>query len=139
MTTVPGAQHHRRTHPRPREPVVTRRDRAAMRLALCQLRAGELGTAIGTLREGGDESHRIGCAAFDAWADTGLHLVTARLALYLRARLRAEAGDCGPLYCTCFDEPRAVATHRDARHCRKLHPMRITPLWEQAATHGGER
>lgn len=66
-----------------------------MVLALCQLRAGELGGAIGTLREGGDESHRIGCAAFDAWADTGVYMVTARLALYLRARLRADAGDFG--------------------------------------------
>lgn len=61
-----------------------------------------------------------------------MRATVARSVLYLRARLRADVGDFGAMYCTCFDEPRDVKTHRDARHCRTPHPRRITPLWEQA-------
>lgn len=66
-------------------------------------------------------------------------LLRARLALLLRAILRADAGKFGKMVCTCFGEPRDIETHRDARHCTKPHLLRYTPLWERARGAEGRR
>jgi len=114
-----------------------------MVLAMCQLRSGRhsLGRAIATLREGGGlGSADIGTAAFLAWRDTGSNMLRARLALYLRARLRADAGDFGQVSdCVlCFGSTCAVGDANcvsDGGCCPchgRLVNRRITPLWEQA-------
>jgi hypothetical protein len=74
-----------------------------------------------------------------------LRLVRARLALYLRALLRVDAGDCGPLWhCRCTargatGQPKGIRATRRCSWCEATSPdgaARITPLWERA---GGGR
>lgn len=144
---------------------MTRRDVAAMRLALEMLRlayTGEYEVA---------HFHRVGAVdgAVDALRLANLHLLAdaleacgvdrktmratvARAALYLRARLRAEAGDCGaritqhcrachvvvdPYSRSCahsLADGRCLVTARPLfRPHRVTWTRRITPLWEQAA------
>jgi len=85
---------------------LSRRDRAAMVLALELLRRGaERHRAIAALRHAGVSGvcWEIEQAAYYAWrADfaPGAHsLLRARIALALRALLRADAGDCGAMRC----------------------------------------
>lgn len=62
-------------------------------------------------------------------------LIRARLALYLRARLRADRGDCGLWKCTtCVT---AVLPTKHCPFCERGRPRgeqhrRITPLWQRA-------
>jgi hypothetical protein len=128
---------------------LSRRDRAAMQLALETLRGWRGHVAIegahDALRLADGAALDIGHAvrrellhAYDLaeirrpdWVACRARLLRARLALYLRAVLRAERGDFGPtvwLGCTCAcDGDNGGWTHR-----------RITPLWERAAAHGGD-
>lgn len=133
---------------------MTRRDVAAMRLALEMLRlayTGEYEVA---------HFHRVGAVdgAVDALRLANLHMLAdalegcgvsrhtmrttvARAALYLRARLRAEAGDCAQVsdcpLCfgsTCAVEDANCMSDGGCCPCRgRLVHRRITPLWEQAA------
>jgi hypothetical protein len=137
---------------------MTRRDRAALVLAYECLRSVDYDDPSGylpwkrvysaecSLRSGSDAFTGLIVAlveaqrADDAWipdpASQCGRLLRARLALLIRAVLRADAGDYGRMVCTCFGEPRDVATHRDARYCEKPHPIRYTPLWQSAPATG---
>lgn len=53
-------------------------------------------------------------------------LIRARLALYLRALMRADAGDCGPWRVTYSPD-----------YWRRTVERRIRPLWESAPAHRG--
>ena len=141
--------------PAPRR--LTRRERAAGELALAVLRRGaakrglspegharaDVGLAYGAINIGGMGNMR---RALDA-SPLG-RMLRARLALLLRARLRADRGDCGPTWqieCeTCGGAGVVwdwVGTYEaggwQARRCiacggpRAL-TRRITPLWQRA-------
>jgi hypothetical protein len=136
---------------------VTRRDRAAMTLALEVLRArgrldpeSALATVLEVLFQGGVDSRRLRDWLFDAWLARHRRgrvrrrggwrrFLAARLALFLRAVLRADAGDYGP--CVHF-----AGFGRDGHPLERGHDpdpdgMRgwcwgrrgYTPLWELAA------
>lgn len=113
---------------------LTGTQRAAMRLALGLARrdvldgpgwspwASDLAAMLEVLARGGID--------VPAWDGVGKRRWRARLALYLRARLRAERGDYGPTEwhgrsCFCDGE-------RDG-----WMPRRIVPLWELAGATGG--
>lgn len=148
---------------------LTRRDRAALTLALCELRgsATSYGSAIEALKhhDGGDWPPYLppllaDCESEmdDAIAETvgsrewyrqhyrNRDLLRARLALLLRALLRADAGDYGPLEWQCSRGLHRVmawvnydrATCRDCETAAHMHraPRRITPLWELARETG---
>jgi len=124
---------------------VTRRDRAAMAWALCLARRGDYMEAIAVLMRGPRD---VADAAFAACRDTTPSDLRARLALYLRARLRADAGDYGRVTgrvcnrCCAFlpRKPAPNQSHYVSAHVAGCGPVfstrscrRITPLWEQAA------
>jgi hypothetical protein len=158
---------------------MTRTERAACELALCVLRArvldddeahAALDDALTVLWIGwhGWETwsrhHHIAAAVAsltDLSADLFEHveraprLLRARLALYLRALLRADRGDCGPWRCpVCAlpwtpeygPSPHPRSTHFHCGLGATPHPSgtchdgervarygrRITPLWQQA-------
>lgn len=144
---------------------LTRRERAAMELALAVLRHSALITTRTT--DGGAEQlsqcaiREAGIALavgfsglarpiVDTEAGWG-RLLRARLALYLRARLRAAAGDCGRWWAVDFPRPVGglrVARFRD-RVCAEDAAQvaggaarRIAgPWWQQPdmPSHGGGR
>lgn len=64
-------------------------------------------------------------------------LVRARLALYLRARLRLDAGgdETGPWWCCRCGVLRCAAWECSG----EPYHQRIRPLWEMAPSHGGGR
>jgi hypothetical protein len=121
-------------------PLITRRDRAACVLALICARSsaedardalghgGAIASAILAARHPvplgwTDDIHTAECAAWlREW-----RIYRARLALYLRALLRADAGDCGPW--TFKIVPTRSVLHADRR---VRDHRRIRPLWEQA-------
>jgi hypothetical protein len=120
--------------------MLSRRDRAACQLALECLRAAPRGEgwdhATSALehgdRAGPPLSRALDCTASEYGHRRVGRLLTARLALYVRALLRADRGDYGPtewLGCTCScDGDRGGWA-----------PRRITPLWELAPAHEGRR
>jgi hypothetical protein len=130
---------------------LTRRDRAAMQLALEVLRnhrrfpAVGLGQAADVLGYGPPRLEEWAAPA--RWSNRSprsARLLRARLALYLRAVLRADAGHYVEWRCSvCGEEAYASARfcYRDGDGPNAI-PMephrRITPLWERAAAHGGE-
>jgi hypothetical protein len=79
------------------------------------------------------------------WVACRARLLRARLALFLRAVLRADRGDVGrrryePTGRTCRRVDHASLDGRcrvPSCGCYTWH-RRITPLWERAAAHGGE-
>jgi hypothetical protein len=87
----------------------------------------------------GDAGTRsIGYAAERSWAQMRprvrtADLLRARLALYLRAVLRADAGDCGPLTCSGCSTP-VTATVGWCGYSQADLPAtrRYVALWEQA-------
>lgn len=142
---------------------LTRRERAAMQLALEVIRLDvgraehapveawlSLSGASSALRMG--EARTVLPVPFapllpPGWTltdDSGpIRLIRARLALYLRARLRADRGDCGRAWCPGC-ERRVPLHHVSARHCLTVHggrrtrlSRRITPLWQLAPEHDG--
>lgn len=80
-------------------------------------------------------------------------VVRARLALFIRATLRADRGDCGPPLCQCgrpmvqhswvdggWSHEWATECVSDEDHELMPHPHWVGPvraLWEQAPPHGG--
>ena len=113
---------------------MTRRDRAAMALALELLRGDEwFGYVADALRHIDVLSWAFNEARLKS---TPASVLRCRVALLIRAALRADAGDLGRMVCTCFGEPRDVATHHDARHCRKPHPARYVAWYAQAPATG---
>jgi hypothetical protein len=127
---------------------MTRRDRAALSLALEVLRAeyGSAGLAADVLERGDDAAEALGEAVEGqrnldhhyrccgggpvSSAESARRLLRARLALVLRAMLRADKGDFGPTEwhgcnCSCDGDRGGWL------------PRRITPLWELAPAHGG--
>lgn len=139
---------------------LTRRERAAMRLALevlrfdvryrgsprCALEAEtDVHEAVAALRFGGvDEGVSAAVRTVNCDALTAA-LVRARLALYLRARLRADRGDFGRWWVVDApgeDEPLMYARHGDAEITAGLTGgtvHRAVPLWEQAPAHEEDR
>jgi hypothetical protein len=152
---------------------MTRRDRAAMRLALEVLRAeyGSAGLAADVLERGDDAAEALGEAVEGqrnldhhyrccgggpvSSAESARRLLRARLALVLRAMLRADKGDYGEIACTgCGDSD---SYHRPGDGCRdcwiehwqltgqiisdnerpRYERVRIAPLWERAPAHDG--
>ena len=134
---------------------LSRRDRCAMALALECCRAD--GDPADTLYYGGPmatllaEAHtECSLELHDPWmermTDTReVRLLNARIALLLRAMLRADRGDFGPWRCgECGGE-----CERRDDHCYRIGegelaiPMtptrRIRPIWEIAPAHGGAR
>lgn len=144
---------------------MTGTERAALRLALGVLRrtrgiagapwavneaTGVLWTGAGVLALGRLASRSLTLCytgARDSRTTTSDRLVRARLALYLRAVLRAEAGDCGPVRCErCAGIGDGTHGRGDLcgwcwQQCRE--PIgrygwrRIRPLWERARAHEG--
>jgi len=118
---------------------LTRRDRAAMELTLCHLRAlavragldARAHTDFEPLRHGGEVARHIRRAVDRAlsrpedWGGEQRRKVRCALALLLRALLRADADDFGPakwVGCTCScDGDRGG-----------MQATRYTPLWEIA-------
>lgn len=142
---------------------LTRRERAAMELALAVLRHSALITTRTT--DGGAEQlsqcaiREAGIALavgfsgltrpiVDTEAEWG-RLVRARLALYLRARLRAEGREevgFGRWACVdCGSDDLRHPWIEDGPRCRSCggnvidYTCRVTPLWELAPSHGGGR
>jgi hypothetical protein len=140
---------------RPAPKPLTRRERAAMQLALAIIRESvtEYGPGyrwidgyVCAVVSSADHTLRLGQflplndALFGSCCGTAPRLVRARLALYLRARLRADAGDCGrttpiPLPAKC----RHWMHEQDSDgRCGYLRcgcwtwTHRITPLWQSA-------
>lgn len=119
---------------------MTRRDVAAMTWALCLARRGDYMEAIAVLMRGPRD---VADAAYNARHYTYQRELRARLALYLRARLRAEAGDYGKGVSLCLGcrmwlfggVAYRCSTHRQWDRWTKCDGVvlrRITPLWEQA-------
>jgi hypothetical protein len=116
--------------------MLSRRDRAAIAIALECLRFAKwepdvaVADAYGILVAGERVAKATRDAVFGAWGidGRGWRLLRARLALYLRALLRADRGDYGPtewLGCSCScDGDRGGWA-----------PRRITPLWALAPAH----
>jgi hypothetical protein len=128
---------------------MTRRDRCALALALEVLRAessqwaarlasdvlergDDVAEALGEAVEGQrslDHHYRC-CGGGPVSSASARRLLRARLALVLRAMLRADKGDFGPTEwhgcnCSCDGDRGGWL------------PRRITPLWELAPAHGG--
>lgn len=137
---------------------LSRRDRAALTLALECLRRGDIYYSREALRAGGAYANEIRSAS--CWVDDrndipDYHrLAAGRLALLLRAALRADAGDFGPVHDIDrkknYDFCQAVAflpadeflaLVRRAEQAGALGGnRRIRPLWERAQakpTRGG--
>ena len=127
---------------------LSRRDRAAMSLALECLRewarpvmaCAAVRAAAEVLFEGGDCANAIVCSLPEIPMYQRSRLLRARLALYLRAMLRADRGDFGPYACPrcgCDDyEPTSGGRCPDCRaHNVRVYlaARRITPLWEREA------
>lgn len=127
--------------------MLTRRDRCAMALALECVRGDNGVAAFMRARRAlalggfGSTSAQVYDAFSDAIALGAWRLLRARLALLLRAMLRADAGDFGP--CVCRDcghayRPgpweRCEAGTERWHGCRGVH-RRITPAWERAPRH----
>lgn len=117
---------------------LTRRERAALALALEVLRAG-MGEpwprychALEVLRIGG-----VLPAQPRHWTTAARGASAARLALYLRARLRADRGDDAPSWVWVWPDGRARPMHsrefaeRIAKR-RGGYVRPITPLWQRA-------
>jgi hypothetical protein len=140
--------------------MLSRRDRAACALALeClrQMRADlsrnpAVGVALGSAHVAldapavsGRSVENISTALAVSVYRMPARLLRARLALYLRALLRADVGDLGPLWCnTCgwLGAGTYMAGDRCGSCRRYAHgpigeygPRRITPLWERAKAH----
>jgi hypothetical protein len=139
---------------------MTRRDRAALSLALEVLRAeyGSAGLAADVLERGDDAAGALGeavegqrnldhhyrcCGGGPVSSASARRLLRARLALVLRAMLRADAGDYGPRMCRDCGGPyprgvwepcRAGTEHWHG--CRGV-AAAYTPLWELAPAHDG--
>jgi len=142
---------------RPAPKPLTRRERAACELALAVLRRGaakrglspegharaDVGLAYGAINIGGMGALR---RALDV-SPLG-RVMRARLALLLRARLRADAGDCGRALCTeGHPWPQGHCTAPDGgpgpawcfwgvgpgekAHATRPYSRRITPWWQQ--------
>lgn len=139
---------------------LTRRERAALSLALEVLRRGVADHGSGYRWIRGAAAFHVGSAynaliygrdddGEDPVPHPGEHvdsrLLRARLALYLRARLRADRGDCGRAWCPVCGR-RVPLHHVSARYCLTVHggrrtrlSRRITPLWQQAPAHEEDR
>lgn len=134
---------------------LSRRDRAAMVMSLAVLRSvprtarGEVmleGAAV-VLRE----AHGALTFGHSALLPRSVWLVTregapprllrARLALALRAMLRADAGDCGPVRCPSCGARGHVALGQcfAGAHAIVRVGKRIAPLWQQAPRTGEGR
>jgi hypothetical protein len=118
---------------------MTRRERLAMEWALRELRRECLGDALHALRreDRSAVSMSIGTDAWDVWDTEDGRLLRARLALALRALLRADADDYGPtiVYCTGCGwrwDGRTTVRGRSDCHDVERTTRRYTPLWEQA-------
>lgn len=130
---------------------MTRRDRAACVLALeCSRDKNPdcITTAMQVLAYGGPIETWIALRRVilgEGLTHVVVRLVRARLALYLRALLRADAGDCGRVGMRCS----ICGANRGQRHCRccavhqgsvmcscwgawKDRPALFTPLWQLA-------
>ena len=89
--------------------------------------------------DGGDATVHAWEAVVHSEARGNERIVRARLALWIRARLRADAGDCGPTACTgCRREAdRGEWAGLSCDWCGPLSEShldwrRITPLWQSA-------
>ena len=136
---------------------LSRRDRAACELALSELRRADDVDMAGVrdLLGLSDRMERVGSQAFLAWWYEGQHMnapriIEVRLALYLRALLRADRGDVYSIECdACRHNGRigrkhfvrwrfagdvvvACDTCDDYIIIGDLASLRITPLWELA-------
>jgi len=110
----------------------SRRDRAALALALECLRAGDDYDASSALFAGAHEEtcSAIRLAFLDAGFSTPNRILCARLALALRVLLRVDAGDfgrCRTWVCDQEHQPCWLETHR------AYEPVR--PLWCDAPPH----
>ena len=136
---------------------LSRRDRAAYVIAYECLRSGDLGEAGDALScgvrswNGNGFTERLMLACGTVPTDRLLH---ARLALYLRALLRADAGDCGKWHCPKCGSRWLVREDYDEEDGRRMWwcgkerlwrfyddcdsvPVRsYRPLWERARRHG---
>lgn len=114
---------------------LTRRERAALTLALEVLRrsvgedrrwkSGILAETHVAWRAISDGARRN---VFAGVGDVEPRVIRARLALWLRARLRADRGDCGP--CEHGVGPHRVRLTNCPPWC--FGSRRITPLWQRA-------
>lgn len=128
---------------------MTRRDRAALVLAYECLRGGDqFGAASAVLAHGDALARELQRTAHRAWEDTGTRAVSIRLALLLRALLRADAGDFGRrvgLWCPRCERNALVWTGGEGRGCCVrcgAYPVRVAPmkpLWQltRKASEGG--
>jgi hypothetical protein len=93
------------------------------------------------LNAGDRASRMVAASTFGAVRDP-LRLLRARLALLLRAMLRANAGDCGRARCSgcrCRTRSQTVIASGFCGCCERSaewHRDRITPLWERAPKAG---
>lgn len=138
---------------------MTRRERAAMGLALEVLRERvlaepcrvpsrrELLEYATILQHGSHDLSDALLASIPEYDGSGRPEARARLALYLRTRLRAERGDCGrTVYRLTGRRCRDLRHNRDRDgRCRNascgcyVSHRRIRSLWEMAPSHGGGR
>jgi len=116
-------------------------DRAAMRAfrAAVRVLANHVGDAFDDLWDAAQSADDVG---------TPRRLLRARLALYLRAVLRADAGDLGPLRSVRLRECAAHEADRKAGNnigcylynhacgCHSCYSRRVTALWLLAPTTG---
>lgn len=123
---------------------LSRRDRAALELAYGQLlrESGWLsyrnsrGGAYWVLPYGGDVASAIQAAWHMSRPSTGDRLIKARVALLIRALLRADRGDYGPVRFTAVYDEMIGAYIFGSSRCPST--RRYTPLWEQAPAHEEE-
>ncbi len=129
---------------------LSRRDRAACSLALECLRewarpvmaCAAVRAAVEVLFEGSDCANAIVCSLPEIPMYQRSRLIRARLALYIRAMLRADAGNFGPERPWCVEHGDVDFGQRPGRRCPSmwceavtLPSRRITPLWERAKSH----
>lgn len=121
---------------------MTELDRAALRHAYLLLRSGNPG-ASRVLDTGGAVSWRLHVEVLRAtYGDDEEHveprMLRARLALAIRAILRADRGDCGRARCSgcrCVTRNNAAIVRGWCSCCEERAEWRrdrITPLWERA-------
>jgi hypothetical protein len=122
-----------------------RRDRAVVTLALECLRRSRSESSLRQAYSVTTVSDGLPFVAGYVARGSGApwRLLRARLALYLRAVLRADRGDFGEWRCDecgvqCYEDSRYCYREGDGSRALPMEPTRrITPLWELAPEHTG--
>ena len=114
---------------------LSRRDRAAMTLALVLVRNRSIAECVYTLFLGDEAAQSVGNATL--WtARVSDRLLRARLALALRVLLRADAGDFGPAaYVDSLGRSFAYGDVWPASLAITFKRLPVRPLWEAAKPH----